>query len=389
MTSGPRIVTVLATEEHANAVAAFYREVWDPAATTESVVAATRRSAARNVAAPGEPTPTALVLAGNRVVGYCGSIPQRLWDGVRERPAYWVKGLMVLPEYRNGPIGYLAVKELSRHLDCSTLLTVSPAARRLFSALGYADLGAVTNWVRPLDPGMIAERLDLDALGFRNLPNWMSAFASAARRTGLAGLAANVAGLGLDAVSRLARLPGAHLDASGLGAPSRAELDELWIAARKNLKASPVRDGTYIEPRFGNSAERDEEDNPYTFVTAREHGALLGVAVVRRPRATSDPRLGGIRVATVSELVFPIARLDAGLATLGAIERVTRAAGADAVTCMTSHPALSVLLRRQGYLRLPGNVHFFLRDVSGISRFPTDLGAWWLGRGDQESDASF
>jgi hypothetical protein len=399
VTSGPRIVTALATDEHADAVAAFYREVWDPAASAESVIAATRRSAARNAAAPGEPPPTALVLAGGRVVGYCGSIPQRLWDGVRERPAYWVKGLMVLPEYRNGPIGHLVVKELSRHLDCSTILTVAPAARRLFSALGYTDLGAVTNWVRPLRPSVMAKRLDFDSLGLSELPNWIGVGVSAARRTGIAGPAAKLAGLGLDVATSVARLPAAHLDTTGFGAPSRSELDELWIAARRNLAASPVRDGAYLWSRFGNGAEHEREEgegqlaeregNPYTFVTTREHGRLVGVAAVRRPRATSDARLGGIRVATVSEFVFPIGRTDAGLATLGAIERVTRAAGADAVTCMTSHPALSVLLRRQGYLRLPGNVHFFLRDVSGVGRFPTDLGAWWLGRGDGESDKSF
>ncbi len=389
--SGSRIVTALATEEHADAIAAFYREVWNPAATAESVVAATRRGAAQNIAAPGEPTPTALVLAGNRVVGYCGSIPQRLWDGVRERPAYWVKGLMVLPEYRNGPIGYLVVKELSRHLDCSTILTVAPAARRLFSALGYTDLGAVTNWTRPLHPSVMAERLDFDALGLHKLPKWMGVGVSAARRTGIAGLAAKLGGLGLDVASGLARLPAAHLDTAGLGAPSRAELDELWITARKNLTASPVRDGAYFETRFGNGAEHGEEDegNPYTFVTTRDRGRLVGVAIVRRPRATSDARLKGIRVATVSDFVFPIDRTDAGLATLGAIERVARAAGADAVTCMTAHPSLCALLRRQGYLRLAGNVHFYLRDVSGLDRLRTDLGAWWLGRGDGESDTSF
>ncbi|HEY5021500.1 MAG TPA: hypothetical protein VII30_03320, partial [Gemmatimonadaceae bacterium] len=247
--SGSRIVTALATEEHADAIAAFYREVWNPAATAESVVAATRRGAAQNIAAPGEPTPTALVFAGSRVVGYCGSIPQRLWDGVRERPAYWVKGLMVLPEYRNGPIGYLVVKELSRHLECSTVLTVAPAARRLFSALGYTDLGAVTNWTRPLHPSVMAERVDFDALGLNKLPKWMGVGVSAARRTGIAGLAAKLAGLGLDLASGLARLPAAHLDTAGLGAPSRAELDELWITARKNLTASPVRDGAYFETR--------------------------------------------------------------------------------------------------------------------------------------------
>jgi len=197
----------------------------------------------------------------------------------------------------------------------------------------------------------------------------------------------------LDVATGLARLPTAHLDTTGLGAPSRVELDELWITARENLKASPLRDGTYMDSRFGNGGEQGEAEenagNPYTFVTTRDRGRLVGVAVVRRPRATSDARLKGIRVATVSELVFPIDRPDAGLATLGAIERMARAAGADALTCMSSHPILCGLLRRQGYLRLTGNVHFFLRDVSGSDRLRTDLGAWWLARGDGESDTSF
>jgi hypothetical protein len=391
--SSARIVTTLATEEHADAVAAFYREVWNPTATAESVIEATRRGAAQNVAQPGQPVPIAIVLAGTRVVGYCGSIPQRLWDGVSQRPAYWVKGLMVLPEYRNGPIGYLVVKELSRHLDCSTILTVAPAARRLFSVLGYTDLGAVTNWVRPLRPGVMAERLDFDALGLSGFPDWMRSGIGVARRTGVMQLAANVAGLAMDTAVGLARFPGAHLDTSGVETPSRAEFDKLWKDSRQHLTASPVRDGSYMTSRFGNAAKQDDDNNesgnPYTFVTTRERGDLLGVAAVRRPRSTSDERLGGIRVATLSELLFPIVRSDAGLAILGAVERVARDAGADAVTCMTSHPALTGLLRRQGYLRLGGNVHFFLRDVGQEGRFPTALDAWWLGRGDGESDTSF
>jgi hypothetical protein len=393
--TAPRIVTTLATEAHAEALAAFYREVWNPAATAESVVAAIRRNAAQNVAAPGEPIPLAIVLEGSRVIGYCGSIPQRLWDGVRERPAYWVKGLMVLPEYRNGPIGYLVVKELARHLDCSTILTVAPAACRLFSALGYTDVGAVSNWVRPLDPGVMAEKLDFDSLGVARLPHWARVGVDAARRTGVLGLAANAAGMGLDIAVRVARRSAARFDTSERGVPSLDELDELWLSARKDLIATPVRDGRYLTSRFGNGPKQSEDEkevesgNPYTFVAARERGQLLGVAVVRRPRATSDARLGGIRVATMSELVFPIARTDAGLATLGAVERVARASGADAITCMTSHPALARLLRRQGYLRLAGNVHFFLRDVTDNGRFPTNPEAWWLGRGDGESDTSF
>lgn len=60
---------------------------------------------------------------------------------------------MVLPEYRNGPIGFLAVKDLAARLPGSTILTVAPVARRLFSAMGYTDLGSVSNFVRVLRPG--------------------------------------------------------------------------------------------------------------------------------------------------------------------------------------------------------------------------------------------
>src|SRR5439155_21678415 len=108
------------------------------------VLAGWPRAASENRAAPGEVPPVAIVLDGSRVLGYCGSIPHRLWDGVAERPAYWVKGLMVLPEYSRGPIGFLVVKQLATQLTRATALVVAPAARRLFSALGYTDLGAVT-----------------------------------------------------------------------------------------------------------------------------------------------------------------------------------------------------------------------------------------------------
>src|SRR5438552_4326084 len=143
---------MLASDEHAAAIATFNRQIWGDGATAEGVLASRRRSATDNVVAPGQPSPSVIVLEGSRVIGYCGSIPQRLWDGVAEHPAYWVKGLMVLPEYRGGPIGLLVVKELAKQLPRATSLVVAPAARRLFSALGWTDLGAVANFVRLLRP---------------------------------------------------------------------------------------------------------------------------------------------------------------------------------------------------------------------------------------------
>ena len=388
MTDGRRIVPVLAGDEHADAIAEFYRATWDPAATTASVRAATRAAADRNVAEPGTPPPTALVLEGNRAIGYCGSIAQRLWNGAEEFPAYWVKGLMVLPEFRNGPIGYLAVKEVTRHLPCATILTVAPAARRLFTALGYTDLGAVSNWVRPLRPGIIVDHIDLQALGMDRMPDWVSTGVAAARRSGVASIAARGAGVAIDALAGLARLPGAHLQTSRPTLVPRDELNQLWRTVRGAIAASPVRDDAYLASRFAD-AEASAEAELYSFVATRERGRLVGVAVMRRPRATSDRRLGGVRVATVSDLVFQPVRTDVGLATLGELERAARAADADALICMTSHAALATLLKRQAYLRLSGNVHFFLRDVTAPGRWPTDLTSWWLARGDGESDATF
>lgn len=386
MTPSSPIVVAMATEEHVDALAIFFRKVWDQTATAESVLSGMRESARRNLVEPGEPPPTAVVFSGTRIVGYCSSIPQRLWDGSRERTAYWVKGLMVLPEFRNGPIGYLTVKELSRHLECSTILTVAPAARRLFGALGYSDLGAVGNWVRPLRPGVLADRLDFDALGLGDTPKWVAEGVRLARTTGLARAVGTVAGLVMDAAAWVARIPASNFDATGLDLPPVAELDELWRKTRTKLRASPVRDGAHFASRF---AEEGKGDRSYTFVNSRESGRLIGIAAVRRPRSTADPRLGTVRVATVSELLFPPENAHVGLATLGALESAARAFGSDALTCMTSHPALIRLLRRQGYMRLAGNVHFFVRDVTGTGQWPTDLAQWWLGRGDGESDASF
>ena len=386
--ASPRIVTTLATEDHAPAIAGFYREVWDPAATAESVLDATRREAAQNVAEPGKAPPTALVLAGERVVGYCGSIPQRLWDGSVERPAYWVKGLMVLPEYRNGPIGYLAAKELSRHLDCSTILAAAPPALRLFSALGYTDLGAVPNWTRPIRPAAIAARLDLAAVGAK-LPSVLMSSMRIARDLGIVGVAANAAGLAIDSVARLTRPAGKKLVVMEKQQPSDDELNDLWLNARSGLSATPVRDSVYLRKRFFAPQRDHGSDAPYTSLTVREREQLVGFAAVRRPSSVTDARLSGIRMATASEINFHPARADVGLSLIGGIERLTRDAGADAVTCMTAHAALSRLLPRQGYFRLAGNVHFLLRDVTGSGHWPTDLGRWWLARGDGESDSSF
>lgn len=377
------IRATLATDEHAAAIAAFYRESWSQHATAATVLAHRRQAAAENVADPGVAPPTALVLDGTRVIAYCGSIPLLLWDGVAERPAYWTKGLMVLPEFRNGPIGFLVCKQLTAQLPRAVGLVVAPAARRLFGAAGYTDLGAVDNHVRLLRPGAVARQLDVGGLGL-GLPRWLSAAVRLAQRTGVAGVAGAAAGVVMDAAAATLCRPARGLTTSWSDlAPGEAELDAVWRSARGALRASAVRDGRYLRSRFAKPEGR------YVFCAVRQGMRLAGVAVVRRPSASSDPRLRDIRVATLSDIVFAPARANVGLALLGAAARAARAAGADAIICSTNHPALSRLLRRQAYVPLPGNVHVLLHDRAGAPRWPHDLGAWWLARGDGEADEVF
>src|SRR5262245_38205251 len=158
--AGRRVEVVQAGEQHMEIVAEFFRAVWDRQATADGVRAARRHDAAANPGALGEEAPTFLVLLDGRVVGFVSTIPFLLWNGVDERQAYWIKGLMVLPEHRNGPIGFMVLKEALRYLPCATSLTVASASRRLFEALGFRNLGLLRNYLRLLRPVRVAARVD-------------------------------------------------------------------------------------------------------------------------------------------------------------------------------------------------------------------------------------
>jgi hypothetical protein len=175
---------------------------------------------------------------------------------------------------------------------------------------------------------------------------------------------------------------------STIAAPSRKQLDDLWRRARPTIAASSVRDGVHLTSNFGADGTTDA-GHPYTFVSAHKGTRLEGMAVVRRPKISGDPRLHGIRVATISDIVFPLDSDEVGLALLGTAEQVARAADSDAILCTTSHVALARLLWRQAYFRLAGNLHFFLRDTVYPERWPQHIASWWLARGDSDADDVF
>ena len=368
------------------ALAAFYTEAWGELVSPETVRRNRAAAADGNPATPGQVPPAFLFMTGGRAVGHLGTIPVRLRFAGAESPAHWLKGLMVLPAHQNGPVGFFLLREATRACGTAAMaLVVELAARRLYTAHGFADLGALPNGMKLLAPARVLERLDLEKVGLP-LPAWMVKLARAARwrPVAAAGGAMLAAAAGLWTA---ARGGGGGAARSGTELPPRAELDRLWETMRSAIPAAVVRDGAYLERRYGGRRARD-----YLAIPVRDASrALSALAIVRRPRASGDPRLNGIRVAVLSDLLYPPASAALGLEAIAGAERTARAAGADALLATATDERVRALLRRRAYLDLPGNVHLMVRvsGAAGTCGTPPRLGEWWLTRGDSEADEVF
>lgn len=388
MTERAEVRVTLAEDVHAQALADFFRVAWNSDASADAVRRATAHSAATNPVEPGVAPPSVLALQNERVIGFVGSLPARFWNGTAELPGYWVKGLMVLPEFQGGPIGFLVLREATRRMARTGAMVVAPPARRLFGALGYRDVGVISNYVRVLRGAKLARRIDIDALGIERVPAVVRKLVPLTQRIGIA----SVGGMLLSGTIRLraawARSGDRDHEIANAALPPQPDLDGLWLAGRPALRAAAVRDGVKLDLRYGTTA--GAEGAHYRFASVRKNGRLVGVAAVRAPGAQGDPRLAGIAMATLSDAWFDPASEPAGLATLGAAELMARALGADALLCSTGHPALVDLLRRQGYLRAGGNMHLLFRDATETAKsWPPELEQWWVSRGDARSDDTF
>src|SRR5207237_1756388 len=335
--------------DHLAALTEFYRRVWDPHTTLEKVEAGRGEAAARNPAMPGEPPPTWLVLRDGEAIAHVTTIPIRVWLHGSDRPAHWVKGLWVLPEFQRSAAGFLVLKAAVGALDgVSLALLHEPSAIRLFQVLGYADLGVLPNKLRLLRAGSLVSRFDVDALGLHGLPRWLHTATRLVRPT------APVLGPCIDAAIALwagvASPPLGRMRIEVSDEYDRDGVDALWTAVRQQIPAGPLRTGEQIVRRYG-------RDRDYVFVHIRSNGQLVGLGVVRRPRAEGDARLSGIRISTLPDMLYAPQSPRAGLAVLRGAERAARQLGADALLCGASPGAVDPLLRRRGYLTLPANLH--------------------------------
>jgi GNAT superfamily N-acetyltransferase len=382
--SGASTQVVKVQDEHIDVLTGFIREIWDSNADAEAVRRARKAAAAQNPAAAGEPPPTFLLISSDRAIGHVSTIPIRIWDGEAQRPIHWVKGLMVTPDHRNGPVGFLLLKEAVRELGDGMAMVVEPPARRLFEALGYQDAGVLPNHMRVLKPGRFLSRIDVEAIGLAGLPSWTNGAVRLAQRSGLARLLGMAISGATGAWTAVAGRRSSGLQNKPVRRISEIDssaIDDLWARVRSQLRAAAVRDSAYLNWRY--------DDNAYRPVAVYAESELAGVGIVRAPSDDGDPRLRGVRVAVLSDLLYPPDRPDIGLALLAAAENAGRELGADALLISVSHPGTQRLFKRRAFLRIPGNVHFLFKGTPDTPSLPSGIDEWWLSRGDSSADEVF
>jgi len=320
-------------------------------------------------------------MRNNDVVGYLTTLPVHFWDGLSEWPAYWLKGLMVLPEFRNGPVGHALLKAAARHLQRSGGLAVALPARRLFVALGYADLGEMMNLVRPIASARILRQLATAPESPTGVPRWVARLLFLGRLPGVPSLLGGAVGGLLWAIRRTTTRRLSAITVTTGEPPEIRELDGLWKMFRASIASGVVRDGAYLLERYPTTA-----GSPYSWLVARRDGALAGVAVVRAPGGEPHPRLQGLRVGTLVDAMDDPAEPGALPALIAGAEREGRRLQADALLTSASAPRLQRNFRRQGYFPMGGNVHLLFRNAAPDGEFAADLGSWWLTRGDGRAD---
>ena len=364
--------------EHAEHLAAFYRAVWDQHATAERVRQSRSAQAATNPHGAGVEVPTFLFFDKGQAVGHVTTIPVKLWCHNRSIDAHWLKGLMVLPEYRNGPIGYLVLRHALAQLDVALAAVVAPDARRLFEALGFAEVGVLPNPVRILDATAVLRSISRSDL-ISSLHPALRLGVRMGGRPWVSRLTGSMANAAL-------RVYGATVGAGAQRAellreiPERSELDRLWRWVNPELKHAVQRDGAYLESQYPIA--------DYGWIGVRNGNRLTGLAIVRAPRADGDVRLQGTRVATLADMLVRPSDQASMRALLHAAHKYARRVDADAVLCSASHPALLRSLYRTGYLPYAGNVRILSREGT-TKNLAGSLADWWLTRGDSSADEVF
>ncbi|CAN0556771.1 unnamed protein product, partial [Laminaria digitata] len=164
--------------------------------------------------------------------------------------------------------------------------------------------------------------------------------------------------------------------------PTDAQIDELWARVAPTHEFIAARSAAWVRWRYWSCPHI-----PYAELYARDsEGHLLGYAISKRFR---DP--SGVLVGVIVDVCVQNEDTPTFEALVEAATRELLVAGVDLVKCAFTSRWARRRLRRQGFLdpkvllpnaRVPGRQVFMARRAD----VPTDLGVWWMTRGDSEMD---
>lgn len=326
-------------------------------------------------------TPQWICLRNGEAIGYLGTIPVVFRVGGERLSATWLKGFWVTEKYRSGPVGPMLLKQAVSELDLIGSQVVAPAARRVQESEGFTHRCTLFNRVLLVRAHRVLGRVDLQQVVPGSVPAPLRTVAKVLQTIGVMSIAGGVAGLCIRGLGRIADAGSRAYTVRGGWDIDDHALDDLWARLRDQVHTTPDRAAESLRDRY-------EGDGKHDLYSVWSGDTLEGWSVLRRPAASTDPRLSGLRVASIADVFYPIGEPRVGSAARRAAEDGARRHGADAVLCSGSHPALQRLVAHRGYLTFPANVLIMARD--GVAHaFATGGENMWVTRGDARSDEGF
>jgi len=331
--------------------------------------------------------PTFLFLKDNEVIGHITTLPVRLLVNTRLSSAHWVVGFMVLPEYRNGPIGPLLIKKVNQTLDLAMTLHVEESALKIFKGLGWRHLGMIPQYVYILNPHRLLRNVQIGRMAFLRKYSvaWSSLLELIVTYRLTRFLLASLSAL----VFRAFSLGTALLRPTGrMGKVMEEEefdatYDALWERVRDKFDALIVRDRAYLESRFGKQIKN------YRLLACRDKGNLLGYCILKIKPFLNDSGMGNTKMGSIIDCLFDPEDLKGLQPLLDSAIKLFRRERVDVAFCSASHSQIQKLLSLNGFMMVPGNLHFAYYTKTGKFHENLCLASWHLMRGDSDADQNF
>ena len=331
--------------------------------------------------------PTFLFLKGEKAVGHVSTIPVQLWAGGEMRPAHWLVGFMVLPEFRNGLVGPLLIKEANRRLDIALSLHVESTVLRIMTGLKWVHKGVIPQYLRILNAIAVMQNLQLsgvDAISSTRggvigiVRSWMQH--PLARRAAGWGLAmAQSLWVALMCLFRPGLMPHEVVEEEQFD----ESYTELWQGVSSHVQAALVRDQAYLKARYGSKMKR------YRLLACRNGKQLLGYCIIKMKAFEGDARMGNMKIGTIVDGLYDPNMPSTWQALLNAALLRFKQERTDVVLCTASLLSLRKVLVANGFVSIPGNLNFTYHSRTATPLDQISLESWHLMRGDSDADQNF